>query len=98
MTKTIAPLEDRILVRPDESESMTAGGIILPEAARAISQTGTVLAVGPGKRCTTTGERVPLDVVAGDRVLFGKYGGTEITSGGQELRIVTPQDVLAIVH
>ena len=95
-TKTIKPLEDRILVRPAESEETTASGIVIPDTAKEKPQKGTVLAVGPGKR-SDTGELVPMDVSEGDVVMYSKYGGTEIDVDGEDLLILSSRDVLAIV-
>jgi chaperonin GroES len=97
MTKTnIRPLEDRILVRPEEGEETTASGIVIPDTAKEKPQEGTVLAVGPGKR-SETGELIPVDVSEGDRVVYSKYGGTEIKVEGEDLLILSARDVLAIV-
>ncbi|MDQ3986086.1 MAG: co-chaperone GroES [Actinomycetota bacterium] len=96
MTKTIRPLEDRILVRPEEGEETTASGIVIPDTAKEKPQEGTVLAIGPGKR-SDTGDLIPMDVSEGDRVVYSKYGGTEIKVDGEELLILSARDVLAIV-
>ncbi len=96
-TKTsIRPLEDRILVRPEEGEETTISGIVIPDTAKEKPQEGTVLAVGPGKR-SDSGELIPVDVKEGDRVMYSKYGGTEIKVEGEELLILSSRDVLAIV-
>ncbi len=95
-TKTIKPLEDRILVRAEEGEETTVSGIVIPDTAKEKPQEGTVLAVGPGKR-SDTGELIPMDVKEGDRVVYSKYGGTEIKVEGEELLILSARDVLAIV-
>jgi chaperonin GroES len=96
-TKTsIRPLEDRILVRPEEGEETTVSGIVIPDTAKEKPQEGTVLAVGPGKR-SETGDLIPVDVSEGDRVMYSKYGGTEIKVDGEELLILSSRDVLAIV-
>jgi chaperonin GroES len=98
MTKTnIRPLEDRILVRPEEGEETTASGIVIPDTAKEKPQEGTVLAVGPGKRSEDSGELIPVDVKEGDRVVYSKYGGTEIKVEGEDLLILSARDVLAIV-
>jgi chaperonin GroES len=94
--KGIKPLEDRILVRPEEGEETTASGIVIPDTAKEKPQEGTVLAVGPGKR-SDAGELVPIDVSEGDRVIYSKYGGTEITVEGEDLLILSSRDVLAIL-
>ena len=93
----LQPLEDRIVVRPGESEEMTASGLVIPDTAKEKPQQGEVLAVGAGKRSEQTGELIPLDVKAGDTVVYSKYGGTEITIDGEELLILTSRDVLAKV-
>lgn len=96
-TKTaLKPLEDRILVRPEEGEETTASGIVIPDTAKEKPQEGTVLAVGPGKR-SDTGDLIPMDVKEGDRVIYSKYGGTEIKLEGEELLILSARDVLAVV-
>ncbi len=96
-TQTVRPLEDRILVRPEEGEETTVSGIVIPDTAKEKPQEGTVLAVGPGKRSDTSGERIPVDVKEGDRVIYSKYGGTEIKVAGEELLILSARDVLAVV-
>ena len=93
----LQPLEDRIVVRPGESEETTASGLVIPDTAKEKPQQGEVLAVGPGKRSDATGELIPMDVGVGDTVVYSKYGGTEISSGGEDLLILTARDVLAIV-
>ena len=95
-TKTIKPLEDRILVRPDEGEETTASGIVIPDTAKEKPQEGTILAVGPGKR-SDSGDLIPMDVSEGDKVVYSKYGGTEIKIDGEDLLILSARDVLAIV-
>ena len=97
-TKTnIRPLEDRILVRPEEGEETTVSGIVIPDTAKEKPQEGTVLAVGPGKRSDNSGEIIPVDVKEGDRVMYSKYGGTEIKVDGEELLILSARDVLAVL-
>ncbi|MDH3752447.1 MAG: co-chaperone GroES [Acidimicrobiia bacterium] len=93
----LQPLEDRIVVRPSESEETTASGLVIPDTAKEKPQQGDVLAVGPGKRSDNTGEIIPVDVAVGDTVVYSKYGGTEINSGGEDLLILSARDVLAIV-
>jgi len=90
------PLGDNILVLPDEKEPLSAGGIVLPENSRKDSQLGTVIAASRGKM-DARGIRTPLDVEAGDRVLFGKYGGTEVFIDGQKMLIMHSVEVLAVV-
>jgi chaperonin GroES len=93
----LQPLDDRIVVRPSEAEETTASGLVIPDTAKEKPQQGDVLAVGPGRRSDTTGELIPLDIVAGDKVVYSKYGGTEITVEGEDLLILTSRDVLAKV-
>jgi chaperonin GroES len=92
----IKPLEDRILVRPEEGEETTASGIVIPDTAKEKPQEGTVLAVGPGKR-SDTGDLIPMEVKEGDKVIYSKYGGTEIKLDGEELLILSARDVLAVL-
>jgi len=89
----IQPLEDKILVQANEAETTTASGIVIPDTAKEKPQEGTVLAVGPG-RVDDNGKRIPLDVAAGDVVIYSKYGGTE---AGEEYLILSARDVLAKV-
>ena len=93
----LQPLEDRIVVRPSESEATTASGLVIPDTAKEKPQQGDVLAVGPGRRSDNTGEIVPMDVAGGDTVGYSKYGGTEITVEGEDLLIRNARDVLALV-
>jgi chaperonin GroES len=93
----LQPLEDRIVVRPLEAEETTASGLVIPDTAKEKPQQGEVLAVGPGRRSDQTGELLPMDVAAGDKVVYSKYGGTEITIEGEDLLILTGRDVLAKV-
>jgi chaperonin GroES len=90
------PLHDRVVVRRLESEERTAGGIIIPDTAKEKPQQGEVVAVGPGAR-NEKGELVALDVKAGDKVLFGKWSGTEVKIDGQDLLIMKESDVMGIV-
>ncbi|MCI4589105.1 co-chaperone GroES [Sphingobium sp. BYY-5] len=90
------PLHDRVLVRRVEAEEKTAGGIIIPDTAKEKPQQGEVIAAGDGTR-SEDGKLVPLDVKAGDRILFGKWSGTEVTIDGQELLIMKESDILGIV-
>ena len=92
----LQPLEDRIVVKPSEGEEMTASGLVIPDTAKEKPQEGEVLAVGPGR--FEDGDRVPLDVKVGDKVIYSKYGGTEVKLGGDELLILSARDVLAIVN
>ena len=93
----LQPLEDRIVVRPSESEATTASGLVIPDTAKEKPQQGDVLAVGPGRRSDNTGEIVPMDVAVGDTVVYSKYGGTDITVEDEDLLILNARDVLAIV-
>ena len=93
----LQPLEDRIVVKPGESEETTASGLVIPDTAKEKPQQGEVLAVGPGRRSEQTGEIIPLDIAVGDAVVYSKYGGTEITIDGEDLLILTGRDVLAKV-
>ena len=90
------PLHDRVLVRRLDSEAKTAGGIIIPDTAKEKPQEGEIVAVGPGAR-DEQGRVNPLDVKAGDRVLFGKWSGTEVKIDGQDLLIMKESDILGIV-
>ena len=93
---SIKPLGDRILVKSLEAETTTASGLVIPDTAKEKPQEGEVLAVGPG-RMTDKGVRVAMDINVGDRVIYSKYGGTEIKHGGQEFLLLSARDVLAIV-
>jgi chaperonin GroES len=90
------PLHDRIVVRRIEPEERTAGGIIIPDTAKEKPQQGEVIAVGPGAR-NESGKIQPLDVKAGDRVLFGKWSGTEVRVGGEDLLIMKESDIMGIL-
>ena len=94
---TFRPLHDRILVRRVESEEKTKGGIIIPDTAKEKPQEGEVIAVGPGAR-DDSGKLVALDVKVGDRVLFGKWSGTEIKLDGEDLIIMKESDVMGIIE
>ena len=94
----LKPLDDRIVVRPAEAETQTASGLVIPDTAKEKPQQGEVLAVGPGKRSENTGELIPVDIKVGDTVLYSKYGGTEVSSGGEDLLVLNSRDVLAIVE
>jgi chaperonin GroES len=96
MPQNVRPLEDRLLVEPIEEESQTASGIILPETAKEKPQEGRILAAGPG-RLTEDGQRLPMEVNEGDKVLFARYAGTEIKLGDKDLLIMRESDVLALV-
>jgi len=93
----IQPLHDRIILESAQKEERTAGGIILPDTAQEKPQRGTVLAVGPGKRLDS-GQLAPVDVKAGDTVLYGKYGGTEVKVDGKDYVILRAEDILAVLE
>ena len=93
---SIRPLDDRVVVRPLDAEEVTAGGIVLPDAAQEKPQRGKVLAVGPGK-LLDSGSRGELSIGEGDEVIFGKYGGSEVEVDGDELKILRETDILAKV-
>ena len=93
---TIKPLEDRVVVKTVEAEQTTASGLVIPDTAKEKPQEGEVVAVGPG-RVDDNGNRVPVDVAVGDRVLYSKYGGTEVKHGGDEYLILSSRDLLAVV-
>ena len=95
---SLKPLDDRIVVEPNEAEQTTASGLVIPDTAKEKPQQGTVLAVGPGKRAENSGDLIPLDISVGQTVLYSKYGGTEITIDGKDLLILSSRDVLAIVE
>ena len=94
----LKPLDDRIVVKPNEAETQTASGLVIPDTAKEKPQQGTVLAVGPGKRAETTGEVIPVGIEVGQTVLYSKYGGTEVTVAGDEVLVLNARDVLAIVE
>jgi chaperonin GroES len=94
----LKPLDDRIVVQPNEAEQTTASGLVIPDTAKEKPQQGKVLAVGPGKRTENTGELVPLGIDVGQTVLYSKYGGTEVTVEGDDLLILSSRDVLVIVE
>ncbi|MDF3856375.1 co-chaperone GroES [Paracoccus sp. P2] len=94
---TFRPLHDRILVRRIDAEEKTAGGLIIPDSAKEKPQEGEVLAAGPGAR-SENGTLTPLDVKPGDRILFGKWSGTEIRLDGEDLLIMKESDVLGVIE
>ncbi len=97
MTKVnLKPLADRVIVKPMEAEDTTKGGIILPDTAKEKPIEGTIIAVGPG-RITDDGKIVKMEVKEGDKILYGKYSGTEVTVEGEEYLIMRESDVFAIV-
>ena len=93
----LKPLGGRVIVEPIEQEDMTAGGIILPETAKEKPQEGKILAAGPGER-DEDGERIPMEVQVGDKVLYAKYSGTEVKLDGRKLLILRESDILAVVE
>ena len=93
----IRPLQDRVIVRRLEEEEKTKGGIIIPDTAKEKPQEGKVIAVGKGKM-TEDGKLIPLDVKVGDRILFGKYSGTEIKIEGEEHLIMREEDILGVIE
>ena len=97
MSVSIKPLEDRIVIKQVEAEQTTSSGLVIPDTAKEKPQEGEVIAVGPG-RIDDNGNRVPLDVAVGDRVIYSKYGGTEVKYAGAEYLILSARDVLAIVE
>src|SRR5690554_161798 len=92
----VKPLEDRVIIQPMEAEEKTAGGIIIPDAAKEKPQKGEVVEVGPGK-INEKGQKMEMSLKKGDKVLFGKYSGTEISIDGNDYLIVRESDVLAVV-
>ena len=94
----LQPLDDRIVVRPNESEETTASGLVIPDTAKEKPQEGEVLAVGPGRFDDEGEKRIPLDVKVGDTVLYSKYGGTEVKYSGEEYLILSARDVLAVIE
>lgn len=93
----LRPMQDRIIVKRVEEETKTAGGIFIPETAKEKPQEGEVVAVGNGKR-TDDGKILPLDVKVGDKVLFGKYSGTEVKVEGQDYLIMREDDILGVIE
>ena len=94
---TFRPLHDRILVRRIEAEEKTAGGIIIPDTAKEKPQEGEIIAVGPGGR-DEAGKLIPIDVKVGDRILFGKWSGTEVKIDGEDLLIMKESDVMGVLE
>jgi chaperonin GroES len=93
----IKPLEDRILVKTLDAEETTASGLVIPDTAKEKPQEGEVIAVGPGRFNEDGDERIPLDISVGDKVIYSKYGGTEVKYAGEEYLILSARDVLAVV-
>ena len=96
MSIKLTPLEDKIIVKQAEAQTQTASGLYIPDNAKEKPQQGEVLAVGPGRRYDN-GERIPMDVKVGDKVLYSKYGGTEVHYEGEDYLIVGARDILAIL-
>ncbi len=97
MSVNIKPLEDRILVKTLDAEQTTASGLVIPDTAKEKPQEGEVIAVGPGRFNEDGDERIPLDISVGDKVIYSKYGGTEVKYSGEEYLILSARDVLAVV-
>ena len=93
----IKPLEDRIVVQANEAETTTASGIVIPDTAKEKPQEGEVIAVGPGRFNEGGSDRIPVDVSVGDKVIYSKYGGTEVKYAGDDFLILSARDVLAVV-
>jgi chaperonin GroES len=91
----LEPLEDRVVVRPEEEEETTVSGIVIPDTAKEKPQQGQVVAAGPGR--FEDGKRVPMDVKVGDKILYSKYGGTEVKVEGDEYLVLSSRDILAVV-
>jgi chaperonin GroES len=96
VVQQLQPLGDRVLVKPSEREEQTKSGLVLPDTAQERPQEGSIIAVGPG-RMTDEGKRVPLDLKAGDKVVYSKFAGTEYSNDGEDYLILTERDILAKV-
>lgn len=97
MSVSIKPLEDRVVVKPLEAEQTTASGLVIPDTAKEKPQEGEVVAIGAG-RFDDKGQRVPMDVKVGDKVVFSKYGGTELKYGNEEFLVLGTRDILAVIN
>ena len=97
MALKLEPLADRVVIEPTEQEEMTASGIYVPETAKEKPQEGQVIAIGPGRK-DENGRRIPMDVAEGDRVLYAKYGGTEVKLEDKKYLILKESDILAILE
>jgi len=95
LVKKLTPIGDRVVVKPEPEEEKTKSGIVLPDTAKEKPSEGTVIAVGPG-RVLDNGLKVPLEVKIGDRVIYSKYGGTEVKIDGEEYIILSERDILAV--
>lgn len=93
----LKPLADRIVIKPTAAEEVTKGGIVLPDSAKERPQEGEVIAAGPGKTLET-GIQVPMEIKVGDKIIYSKYGGTEVKIGGEEYVILRQDDVLSIIE
>ena len=93
----VKPMEDRVLLKPMDAEQKTAGGIIIPDNAKEKPQKGEVVAVGPGKM-NDKGQKIEMTLKKGDKVLYGKYSGAEITVDGKEYLIMTESDIMAVIE
>lgn len=94
----LKPLADRVIIKPSPAEEVTKGGIFLPDTAQEKPQRGEVVAVGPGKISDETGKHLPMTVQVGDKVLYGKYSGTEVKIDGEEYLIMRESDIFAIIQ
>ncbi len=97
MSVAIKPLEDRIVIQQVEAEQTTASGLVIPDSAKEKPQEGKVVAVGPG-RVSDSGTRIPVDVNVGDTVIYSKFGGTEVKTGGEEYLVLSSRDILAVIE
>lgn len=97
MSVTIKPLEDRVVIKALAAEQTTASGLVIPDTAKEKPSEGEVVAVGPGRFNDEGDERIPMDVNVGDKVIFSKYGGTEVKYGGEEFLILSARDILAVI-
>lgn len=95
---TIRPLHDRVIVERLEDETKSPGGILIPDNAKEKPVRGVVVAVGPGKRCDKSGEHCKMDVKVGDKVLFGKYSGSEVKHEGKEYLVMREEDIIAVIE
>ena len=94
---SIKPLEDKVVVKPADAEKTTASGLVIPDTAKEKPQEGEIVAVGPG-RVDDNGVRIPLDVKVGDKVVYSKYGGTEIKYAGEDYLVISVRDLLAVIN
>ncbi|NLC98883.1 MAG: co-chaperone GroES [Actinomycetales bacterium] len=97
MSVTIKPLEDRVVIKALAAEQTTASGLVIPDTAKEKPSEGEVVAVGPGRFNDEGDDRIPMDVNVGDKVIFSKYGGTEVKYGGEEFLILSARDILAVI-